>query len=111
MPISEWYFVTFDDRVIRLRVEPPEREAWDVEIAWNSIVRICFLAQDFTASDEIYLFTSARPESYVIPTEARGGDAFWGEILRRKLFDASMAIEAATTEGKLFCWPPGSVQN
>jgi hypothetical protein len=56
-------------------------------------------------SDGIYVFTRERPESYVIPTEARGGGELWSEILRRKLFDATLAIEAASSTGGLYCWP------
>ena len=57
-------------------------------------------------SDGIYVFTSERPESYVIPTEASGGQDFWFEILRRQLFDAKLAGEAAASRGGLYCWPP-----
>jgi hypothetical protein len=57
-------------------------------------------------SDGIYVFTNQRPESYVIPTEANGGGALWSEILRRGLFDPSLAIEAARSTGGIYCWPP-----
>jgi len=56
--------------------------------------------------DDIYLFTHLRPESYVIPTEAHGGPELWNEIIERGLFDAKLAIEAATSVGGVFCWPP-----
>jgi len=106
MPLHEWFFVTFDDRVVRMRVEPPDREPWDAEFTWASVVRVCFVAEDLYASDEIYVFTTQRPESYSIPTEAHGGADLWSEILRRKLFDAELAIEAAPTEGRLLTIPP-----
>ena len=110
-PLDEWFFVTFDDHTVRLHVEPPGRQAWAAAFTWASIVRICFEAADWCASDSIYVFTSQRPQSYVIPTEAHGGNEFWNEIIRRKLFDASLAIDAATTEGRLFCWPPPDDKN
>ena len=110
-PLDEWFCVTFDDRVVRMRVEPPGREPWDAEFTWASVVRVCFLAEDLYASDGIYVFTTQRPESYVIPTEAHGGLELWNEIIRRKLFDASLAIDAATAEGRLFCWPPPDDKN
>ena len=57
------------------------------------------------ASDGIYVFTSDRPESYAIPTEAVGGSELWEEILRRGLFDPTLAIKAARSEEGLYCWP------
>jgi hypothetical protein len=58
-------------------------------------------------SDGIYVFTTLRPESFVIPAEASGGAALWNEIVRRGLFDAELAIEAASASEGLFCWPEG----
>ncbi len=54
----------------------------------------------------LYIFTSQRPESYVIPTEADGGGALWNEIFDRGLFDPELTIQAATSDSGLFCWPP-----
>lgn len=56
-------------------------------------------------SDEIYVFTTQRPESYLIPTEAKGGGELWSEIMRRKLFDPELAIKAVTSIDTLYCWP------
>jgi hypothetical protein len=105
-PLNEWFFVTFDDKTVRMRAEPPGKEPWAQEFAWDTVVRVCFRAEDLFVSDGVYVFTTQRPESYVIPTEARGGGELWSEILRRKLFDAALAAEAASSTGGLFCWPP-----
>ena len=105
--LCDWYVVTFDDHAVYLHAEPPGREPWSQQFAWDSVVRVCFEAEDVLAgSDGIYVFTTQRPESYAIPTEARGGQELWFEILRRKLFDARLAIKAATSTGGLYCWPP-----
>jgi hypothetical protein len=104
-PLDQWFVVTFDERAVYLRVEPPGRPAWSAQFAWDTVIRVCFKAEDLFTSDGIYVFTSQRPESYVIPTEARGGQELWFEILRRKLFDAELAIKAATSAGGLYCWP------
>jgi hypothetical protein len=104
-PLNEWFFVTFDDTAVHMRVEPPGRAAWSQDFRWDTVIRVCFKAEDFLVSDGIYLFTTERPESYVIPTEANGGGELWGEILRRGLFDAELAIEAAVSTGGLYCWP------
>jgi len=57
-------------------------------------------------SDEIYVFTTQRPESYLIPTEAKGGSELWSEIIRRGLFGPELAIKAASSVEGLFCCPP-----
>lgn len=106
-PVSEWYFVRFDANVITLQANPLHGAAWEETIQWERIIRVCFKAGDWFESDEIYIFTDERPESYVIPTEADGGQTLWGEILARKLFEAELAITAATATNKLFCSPPG----
>ena len=88
-PVSDWYFVTFDEQLVRIQAQPPGQPAWSQEFRWDSVIRVCFKAEaDMWLSDGIYVFTSHRPQSYAIPTEASGGDALRGEILRRKLFDA-----------------------
>jgi hypothetical protein len=110
-PLDQWFFVTFDDQAIHVRAQPPGRTAWSQDVAWDSIIRICFKAEDLYVSDGIYIFTRERPESYVIPTEALGGAELWSEILRRKLFDARLAIEAAGSTGGLYCWPPEEREN
>ena len=106
--LSEWFQITFDASAIKLDVHPPGSDAWSASIAWNSIVRVCFKAADLFESDEIYIFTKERPESYLIPMEAGGGFALWEEILSRKLFDAGVAIKAATATDEIFCWPEGA---
>jgi hypothetical protein len=105
-PLHEWFFVTFDEQAVHLRAEPPGKAAWSQSFRWDAVVRVCFKAEGMGVSDGIYVFTTDRPESYVIPAEAQGGDALWSEILRRKLFDATLAIEAACSPGGLYCWPP-----
>lgn len=105
-PLNEWFSVRFDHETINLQVSPPGGTAWEEYIQWERIIRVCFKAADWYESDEIYIFTDERPESYLIPTEANGGSALWMEIIERKLFDAEMAIEAATATNELFCSPP-----
>lgn len=101
-----WFVVTTDDRCFSLSVRPPGRPSWQAVIPWDSVVRVCFKAEDFLVSDALFVFTSLRPESWVIPTEANGGLPFLNELIRRRLFDAELAIQAATAHEGLFCWPP-----
>lgn len=107
-PLRDWFQVTFDESRIYISAEPPGRDSWSQDFPWASIERICFKAEGPYASDGIYLFTSERPESYVIPTEADGGTKLWEEVLRRGLFDSELAIEAASSVAGMFTWPPES---
>lgn len=100
-----WFVVESNDAGIQLKVAPPGRERWAADIRWTSIIRVCFKTADFLESDEIYIFTSERPESYSIPVEAHGGADLWAELIRRGFFDAETAIRAAASTGRLFCWP------
>jgi len=105
-PINEWFRVTFDSTLIHIKINTPGKEEIRDAIKWTAITRVCFKTGDFMSSDEIYLFIDSRPESYLIPTEADGGADLWGEIIERKLFDANLAIKAATSPSdELFCWP------
>ena len=106
MDVSDWFTVEFDEHTIRMSASPPGRASWVQEVRWDTIVRICYKSEDFLVSDGIYIFTSERPESYVVPVEAQGGQELWGEMIDRGAFDATLAIEAATTDEGLFCWPP-----
>ena len=104
--VSEWFTVQWDDDGVKLDVRPPGRRPWTAELGWSDIERVCLKAEDQTCSDGLYIFTSLRPESWVVPTEAKGGLAFLDELFKRKLFDAELAIQASSATEGLFCWPP-----
>jgi hypothetical protein len=104
--LKDWYQVRFDDGYIYRNVEPPDGEAWSDQIAWQRVRRVCIYAADLYSSDEIYIFTDERPESYVIPTEASGGLELFHELIGRHLFDPEMAIRVASATNELFCYPP-----
>jgi hypothetical protein len=105
--IADWFRISFDDTAIHLDVAPPGGNAWKARIEWARIVRVCFKAADFLESDDIYIFTDERAESHLVPTEGAGGLELWNEIIRRGLFDAELAIRAASSTGELFCDPAG----
>jgi hypothetical protein len=106
MELREWFRVRVSDLGIHLDVSPPNRAAWQANIAWSEIVRVCYKAEDGLISDGWYFFTKHRPESYVVPVEADGGQAVLDELLKRKLFDAELATRAACAVNESFCWPP-----
>lgn len=102
----DWFVVTHDQDEIHLRVSPPGGVPWEASLRFADVIRVCFEAEGLFGSDRIYLFVRGREASYVVPTEAVGGSALWGELIERHLFDAKLAIEAATAEeGTLHCWP------
>ena len=105
-PLEDWFHVKFDDETIYIHVHAPGREEVRTSLKWSEIIRVCFKAGDFLDSDEIYIFVSSRPESYLIPTWADGGSKLWEEIIGRNLFDANLALRAAlSSDGELLCWP------
>ncbi|MHA1908950.1 MAG: hypothetical protein ACW98Y_16730 [Candidatus Thorarchaeota archaeon] len=105
-PLEEWFHVTFDKESIFIHIHAPEQEEVKTSLIWSEIIRVCFKAGDFLDPDEVYIFVSSRPESYLIPTWADGGSNLWEELIKRELFDANLALRAAlSSDGKLFCWP------
>ncbi len=105
LPLNEWYRVRFDVDYIYRNVKPPGKEAWSDQLSWQCINRVCFFAADLYGSDEIYIFIDERPESYIIPIEADGGQEFFQELISRRLFDAEMAIQSAKATNEMFCYP------
>lgn len=106
MNLSDWLHVKFDENRVHMKADPRDRPGWEQSFDWKSIIRICFENGDWMSSDTIYVFTDAREESYVIPTQADGGAEFWSEVIRRKLFDTELAIEMATQSEGFACFPP-----
>ncbi|CAK0751898.1 conserved hypothetical protein [Gammaproteobacteria bacterium] len=106
MNLQDWYHVRLDIAGILLDVSPPNQGAWQAKIPWEDIIRVCFSAEDVLSSDAWYIFTRSRPESYAVPVEADGGDALLDEFLMRKLFNAELAIRAASAVDEVLCWPP-----
>ena len=104
--LKEWFRVSYDEIQVTMDVSPPNKKPWKNVFKWAEVIRVGFKCEDLGVSDGIYIFTNGRPESYVVPIEADGGDAFWKEILRRKLFDNELAITAMSSESGTFIWPP-----
>src|SRR5579862_10053371 len=97
VPLIEWFVVSHNELAVQMEVSPPGRQPWKDSFPWSTVQRVCFKCEEPEVSDGLYVFTSPRPESYVIPTEARGGRELWFEILRRGLFDSELAIRAAAS--------------
>jgi len=100
-----WFVVRFDQQAIHLVVHPPDTAAWEEQIAWAEITRVCFRAGRWPLSGDLFLSTSATPDGYHIPVDADGGKAVWGEIRARGLFSAALAVQATGARDELFCSP------
>jgi hypothetical protein len=72
MALDGWFHVSFDDEKIYIHIHAPEQEEFRVTVQWSEIIRVCFKTGDLFTPDEIYIFVTSRPESYLIPTEADG---------------------------------------
>jgi len=105
LKLENWYFVRYDKEYIYRKVEAPGKEPWSDSFKWDDIIRICFNATYCLCPDEYLFFTSERPESYLIPSEANGAFELWNAVLEKELFDSELAIKAATSVNGLFCWP------
>lgn len=102
----DWFQVRFDETGLTRAAQPPGQPAWQDAVAWADILRVCLKMEGFLGSDGLYVFTRQRPESYAIPLEAAGASALLAELVRRGLFDADLAIQAAAADEGVFCWEP-----
>lgn len=104
--MENWYRVQFDVTRIYRDVAPPGGVPWSDEIEWAKVIRVCYQTGDFIDPDEVFVFTSDRPESYRIPLMAYGGSDLLSELMHRNLLPAELVISAASSSGSLACWPP-----
>lgn len=105
--IEHWFTVRFDKKEVEISAKPPGKKSWKQVFPWESVERVCFKDERANASDGIYVFTSLRQESFVIPVEASGGTEFLHELVSKGLFPEHLMKEAAlSTNGGFYCWPP-----
>ena len=109
-PLSELLAVEFDDaggRVLGVEELDPE---WNQEFTWDRVRRVCFKDGGMLSSDIVYL-SLVHPEQVVaVPTEARGGAEFFGQICERGLLPEAIWRKAVgDTSGGLHCWLEGEL--
>ncbi|MBU1281802.1 MAG: hypothetical protein KJ989_06195 [Gammaproteobacteria bacterium] len=103
--VSDWYQVSFNAFQISISAQPPGKDSWEQSVNWESIIRVLWQGEGGIISDGIYLFTSERSESYVIATDARGGESFVKELINRKYFSSQKFSEAVLQPYGSYCWP------
>ena len=104
---SEVLSVEFDETEIRVRVIDPSGDpGWIQTLLWSNIKRVCWKDGGMGSSDVI-LISRIEPEGVVVvPTEARGGHVFFGELCNRDLFPEHVWRRAlGDTGGGTYCWP------
>ncbi|QFT55790.1 hypothetical protein [Microbulbifer sp. THAF38] len=84
--LESWFFVTCDSESIYRHIAAPRKEQWNDKFRLSEIERIYFEATDYMFSDDIHFFITESPASYVIPTEAKGGQALWNLVMERRSF-------------------------
>jgi hypothetical protein len=105
--LAEWFAVVFNETAVTISAQPPRKSPWEQSFLWSEVRRICFKSEGLSASDAVYIFTSQRPESFVIPIEAKGGMEFWSRVVTLGLFPPELAAKATLLpEGETLCWPP-----
>ncbi|MCG7657544.1 hypothetical protein [Wielerella bovis] len=104
--LSEWFFIEFDDNTVFVQANPPNQDAWQYQFLWAEICRVCFEDGGLEQSDCLYVWIAGQEESFVLPTEAKGGSEFFVELNRRGLFpDELMKQASCSTDGGLYCYP------
>lgn len=105
LKLENWFVVTWDDEFVYRHVSPPTGEGYEDKFRWVDIKRVCFEATSPYESDNLYIFTNQRPESYVIPLEAKNGEPFWMLVIDKGYFDEKLSVQAMLTPEGMFCYP------
>jgi hypothetical protein len=104
-PLDEWFTVVFDSKSITLNARPAGRPPWTQMFKWNEIAKILFVGEGGLVSDGIYFFTTQRPKSFVVPTDASGGNELMQELIARKYFDSPRFTEVLLSPNGAYWWP------
>ncbi len=100
-----WIKVSFDEQQFIVEYEDLEGKNWVQTFQWSTITKICFKSYDYSAPHFLYIFFSDNEMKCIIPIHENGGEAFWAEVKKRKLFDPRNAIVADTSIPEYNCWP------
>lgn len=104
-PIEKWFQVTFDEIKITITANPPGRNSWQQTLEWDNLIRVIFQGEGGYSSDTLFLFSSLRPESYVIPTDAKGGQELIDKLIAKGIFNSKNFTDAVLSPYGIYCWP------
>lgn len=105
-PRAWWqaFDVSFDEHSVVIRERCP-RKVREERFSWSSVRRVCFKDRGLS-SDVFFVFTADRDGAFMVPVEAKGGNAFWDALRQRRLFpDEISAAAIRSTDGAYYCWP------
>jgi hypothetical protein len=105
-PVRHWFFVSFDDQSIDLRVE--SEHPWRATLRFDEIHRVCIKMEPGSwlgVSHGLYIWVRGRENSYAIPMDADASPALLKELTRRGLIPAELVIQAMGSSEGVFCWP------
>jgi len=106
-PLDELLAVEYDNDKVQVRVLESLEPAWNQTFCWADITRVCFKDEGLWSSDSIFVVLRDLEKPVIVPTEAKGGSVFFGELCDRGLFPANVWRRAiGDTSGGLHCWPP-----
>jgi hypothetical protein len=106
-PVRKWFFVSFDDVSISLRVET--ESPWQAQLGFSDVERICIKMEPdafLGVSNGLYIWVKGRENSYAIPLDADGSPALIKELTRRGQLPAELVVQAMGSTSGTFCWPP-----
>lgn len=90
-----------------MRTPDGNDELWNRAFGWSEIVRVCFRDEGLDHSDLLFIELRHQPKPIVVPTEAAGGPALFGELTTRGFFPEDAWRKAmGEAGGRTFCWPP-----
>jgi len=79
---------------------------WNRPFRWDEIVKVCFKDGGIYSSDILFIELRDREKPAIVPTEARGGSEFFGELCGRGLFPLEVMRSAIReTSSGMHCWP------
>ena len=106
-PLDQLLVVEFDSTEVKVLVLADLEAEWNQNFRFADITRVCFEDGGMFSSDVVYISLSDREKPAVVPTEARGGDRFFGALCDRGYFPEPVWRRAVgDTSGGLHCWPP-----
>lgn len=98
--------VEFDAEGIRVLVLQRVSMNWEQAFRWDEIAKVCFKDGGIYRSDILFIELRDQEKPAVVPTEARGGSEFFGELCGRGLFPLEVMRSAIReTGGGMHCWP------
>ena len=110
--LDELLAVEFDDNEVRVRVLEKLEPDWNQTFRWSRVKRVCFKDGGLMASDNVFVEVHGGEKRIVVPTEAKGGSSFFGELCERGLLPEEIWRKAVgDTAGGMRCWPPHEVQD